>query len=110
VKDSDADLLSLKAKPMFILHVDVKVKPGMADALNATYHNVFLPAIAKQPGFCDTKLLQARSVETRTHRLVIAFEKEELQKKWVATDLHQEVWPKMEANIAQYSVDFFDSL
>jgi heme-degrading monooxygenase HmoA len=95
---------------MFILHVDLKVKPGRADALKATYRDVFIPAITKQPGFAETKLLQARSDEARTHRLIIAFEKEELQKKWLATDLHQKVWPEMETNIAQYSVDLFDSL
>ena len=95
---------------MFILHVDLKVKPGMVDTLKATYRDVFIPAITRQPGFAETKLLHARSADTWTHRLTIAFEREELQKKWVATDLHQQVWPKMEANIVQYSVNLFDSL
>jgi heme-degrading monooxygenase HmoA len=95
---------------MFILHVDLTVKSGMTEALKGTYRDVFCPAISKQPGFSETKLLQAKPPGARTHRLVIGFEKEELQKKWVATDLHQQVWPKMEANIEKYSVDFFETV
>jgi heme-degrading monooxygenase HmoA len=95
---------------MFILHVDLSVKSGMTEALKSTYRGVFCPAISEQPGFSETKLLRAKSSEARTHRLVIEFESEELQKKWVATNLHQEVWPQMEAAIAQYSVDYFETI
>jgi heme-degrading monooxygenase HmoA len=95
---------------VFVLHVDLRVKPGAADALKATYRDTFCPAISKQPGFLQANLLQARAPELRTYRLVIAFEEEELQKTWVATDLHQHVWSKMEANISQYSVDSFETV
>jgi len=95
---------------MFILHVDLSVKEGMTKALEGTYRDVFVPAISKQAGYSEAKLLRAISSEAHSHRLVIAFESEELQKKWVATDLHQQVWPKMEMNIAEYSVDSFKSV
>jgi heme-degrading monooxygenase HmoA len=95
---------------MFILHVDLSVKPGMTKALEGTYRDVFVPAISKQAGFSEAKLLRAISSETHSHRLVIAFEREELQKKWVATDLHQEVWPKMDANMSQFSVHNYETV
>ena len=95
---------------MFVLHVDLSVKPGMANALEVTYRNIFMPAISKQAGFSEVKLLRPISSEAHSHRLVIAFEKEELQKKWVATDLHQEVWPKMEANMAQFTVHYYETV
>ena len=95
---------------MFILHVDLSVKPGMTKALEDTYRDVFVPAISKQAGFSETKLLWAISSEAQRHRLVIAFESETLQKKWVATDLHQEVWPKMHANMSQFSVHKYETV
>jgi heme-degrading monooxygenase HmoA len=95
---------------MFILHVDLSVKPGMTKALEGTYRDVFVPAISKQAGFSETKLLRAISSEANSHRLVIAFESETLQKKWVATDLHQEVWPKMDANMVQFSVHNYETV
>ncbi len=95
---------------MFTLHVDVSVKPGMTKALEVTYLDIFVPAISKQEGFSEVKLLRATSSEAHSHRLVIAFEREELQKKWVATDLHQEVWPKMDANMSQFSVHYYETV
>jgi heme-degrading monooxygenase HmoA len=95
---------------MFILHADLSVKPGMTKALEGTYRDVFVPAISKQAGFSEVKLLRAISSEANSHRLVIAFEREELQKKWVATDLHQEVWLKMEASIIQFSVHKYETV
>lgn len=95
---------------MFVLHVDVSVKPGMTKALEVTYRDIFVPAISKQAGFSGTKLLRAISPEAHSHRLVIVFESEALQKKWVATDLHQEVWPKMDANMSQFSVYYYETV
>ena len=95
---------------MFTLHVDLSVKPGMTKALEVTYRDIFVPAISKQLGFSETKLLKTISPEAHSHRLVIAFESEELQKKWVATDLHQQVWPKMDANMAQFSVHYYETI
>lgn len=83
---------------MFILHVDLSVKPGMTKALEGTYRDVFVPAISKQAGFSEAKLLRAISSEAHSHWLVIAFESEELQKQLVATELHQQVRPTMDAS------------
>jgi|HubBroStandDraft_6_1064221.scaffolds.fasta_scaffold1227595_1 heme-degrading monooxygenase HmoA len=95
---------------MFVLHVDLSIKPGMTKALESTYRDVFVPAISKQAGFSEVKLLRAIDSETQSPRLVIAFEREELQKKWVATDLHQEVWPKMNANMAHFTIKKYETV
>ena len=33
-----------------------------------------------------------------------------LQRTWVATDLHQQVWPQMESHCADYSVQDYTSV
>jgi len=53
---------------VFILHVDLSVKPGMTKALEGTYRDVFVPAISKHAGFSESKLLRAISSEAHSHR------------------------------------------
>jgi hypothetical protein len=43
-------------------------------------------------------------------RLSIAFESHDLQKKWVALDLHQVVWPQMQNYFADFSVNDYTSV
>ena len=40
----------------------------------------------------------------------IAFENQPLQQKWVATDLHTQVWGQMEANFDGYAVRTFTTV
>jgi heme-degrading monooxygenase HmoA len=95
---------------MFILYVDLFVKPNMNEALERAYGSVFLPAISQQSGFSQTRLLRPIAGEGNTYCLVIAFVNEKSQKAWVATDLHQEVWPQVEALIDRYSVHSFEAV
>jgi heme-degrading monooxygenase HmoA len=88
---------------MFVLFVDIKLKPGSADALKKTYKEVFRPAITSQDGFHSVALLRSNK-DSGEYSLSIAFMEHELQKKWVASDLHQDVWPRMETHFAEYSV------
>jgi heme-degrading monooxygenase HmoA len=93
---------------MFVLHLDMKVKVGSGEALEKTFVETFRPAISRQDGFRGVELL--RSAENGEYRLTIAFEAKPLQQKWVATDLHQEVWPQMEAHCATYSVKYYNAV
>lgn len=92
------------AKPPIQLHVDLDVDPKKEKSLLETFQKTFKPAISKQPGFVDVKLLKMRSAlmgaapTSLGYRLLISFETEEQRLKWVATDTHQKVWPQMEAN------------
>jgi heme-degrading monooxygenase HmoA len=95
---------------MFILHVELAVKADSSDALAIAYRESFCPAISKQPGFSEARLLLARSSQARTHRLTIAFESETLQRQWAATVSHHEAWAKMEPSITWSSGDFFDTV
>jgi heme-degrading monooxygenase HmoA len=94
---------------MFVLFVDMKLKPGAQPALEKTYTEVFRPAISRQEGFRGVELLQPNQAEDQW-RLSIAFESHALQKKWVAMDLHQEVWPQMESHFADYSVNDYTAV
>ena len=43
---------------MFVLFVDMKLKPGAQAGLEKTYTETFRPAISKQEGFRDVELLR----------------------------------------------------
>ncbi len=94
---------------MFVLNVDLKARAESTQTLENTYRDVFRPAIASQPGF-DHVLLLRSGKNQNEYRLVIAFQDEQSQKMWVLTDLHQEIWPKMETNCSSYSVEPFHAV
>jgi heme-degrading monooxygenase HmoA len=88
---------------MFVLHVELKVKPGLQKDLEETYVGIFSPAITQQAGFQGVNLLRPAE-EGDEYRLSIAFEDRASQQKWVATDLHATVWPRIEGHCLKYSV------
>jgi heme-degrading monooxygenase HmoA len=90
---------------MFILHVEITVKPGKAEAMEGVYRETFRPAIVKQQGFHSVELL--RSTENNYFLLSISFETDELRVQWVNSDLHQEVWPRMEEHFVTASLKRF---
>jgi heme-degrading monooxygenase HmoA len=94
---------------MFVLFVDMKLKPGSQQGLEKTYTEIFRPAITVQEGFQGVDLLRPNHAGDE-YRLRIAFESHPLQQKWVATDLHQKVWPQIEAHCADYSVRDFTAV
>ena len=84
------------------LHVDLEVDPAREKELLKNFAATFRPAITKQPGFVDVKLLKFRKAmagdppKSWNYRLLISFQTEEQRVKWVATDTHQKVWPTIE--------------
>ena len=84
------------------LHVDMEVDPAKEKEMLKNFAATFRPAISKQPGFVDVKLLKFRKAmagdppKNWNYRLLISFQTEEQRVKWVATDLHQQVWPTIE--------------
>jgi heme-degrading monooxygenase HmoA len=94
---------------MFVLFVDMNVKPGSHKALEKTYTEIFRQAISSQEGFRGVELLRPNQ-DGGEYRLRIAFELHDLQKKWVATDLHQQVWPQIESHCADYTVKDYTSV
>lgn len=91
-----------------VLHVELQVKDGAAGALVDTYRSTFRPAISGQEGFRAVRLL--RPLDAPGYRLVIEFAEEEQRLRWVASELHQQVWPRMEAHCAGYMPHLFSEV
>ncbi len=106
-------LAAAPAAPMQ-MHVDLLVEPSQEAALKETYEKVYCPAIRKQPGFVDVKLLKfrvARAGNTQpagAWRLIISFQTEEQRENWVKTDDHQRVWPQMEKHMKMVNALVYD--
>jgi heme-degrading monooxygenase HmoA len=94
---------------MFVLHVDLTIKPMSKEALERTYLEIFEPAISSQEGFTALSLLRPLGDEEE-YRLSIAFDRQASQQKWVASDLHRQVWPQMESHCAGYSVKLYNTV
>jgi heme-degrading monooxygenase HmoA len=92
---------------VFVLHVVIKVKPGLEEAIQGVFAGPFKAAISAQPGFDDVRFL--KPLEGGEYVLAIAFESRAMQQKWVATDLHAQVWSQMEANFEGYTVKAYNT-
>ena len=107
--------LAAAGKPI-LLHVDLSVDPAREAEMLDNYHKIFKPAASKQPGFLDLKMLKLRTAlqggapEGVNYRFALAFESEELRQKWVASAIHQKVWPTIENTLKHknYRVLLFD--
>lgn len=84
------------------LHVDLPVDPAKEQEMLNNFRTIFRPAASKQPGFIDVKMLKLNSAIAgaapagANYRFALTFASEELRKKWVASDVHQKVWPTIE--------------
>jgi heme-degrading monooxygenase HmoA len=94
---------------MFVLHIELKTKPGLQQSLEKIYLDKFYPAISVQEGFNAAQLLRSNDHDTN-YRLCLAFDRQASQQKWVATDLHQEVWPAIADQCADFSVLRFSTV
>jgi heme-degrading monooxygenase HmoA len=96
--------------------VDLSVDPAKETEMLDNFHKIFQPAAEKQPGYIEVKMLKLRSAlqgsasEGMNYRFALAYESEELRQKWVASDLHQRVWPTIEKTLKSknYRVLLFD--
>lgn len=93
---------------MFVLHVHIKVKSGEGPAAERVFAGPFRKAITAQEGFRDVQFL--RPDDGENYVLSIAFESQSLQQKWVATDLHAQVWAEMEQHFSGYSLATFTAV
>jgi heme-degrading monooxygenase HmoA len=105
-----------KGQPGVQLHLDATVDLAREKEMLKYFRESFRPAASKQQGFIEVNMLKLRSTVMGTapgdanYRFVLLFESEELRQKWVATDIHQQVWPAMEKFFKHnnYSVHVFD--
>ena len=95
-----APLAAAPAKMPIQLHTDMHVKPEEEQQLIKDFHNLYLPAVKKAPGFIDATLVKfvkaniGKAHEHHNYRLVQVFETEELREKWTLMEGHKVAWHK----------------
>ena len=104
------------AKGRIQLHVDLTVLPAKEQEMKKHFHDVFKPAAVKQKGYIDVQILKLRSTlagsapQGVNYRFILLYESEDLRQKWIASDVHQQVWPPIEKMLVhtKYNVLLFD--
>jgi hypothetical protein len=88
---------------MIQVHVDLAIDPSKEHDMRRYFETVFRPAAMKFRGYVDVRMLKLSAVPVGApppgginYRFAITYESEELRQKWVASDIHQEVWGAME--------------
>jgi len=92
------------------------VDPAKEQEMLRYFDAVFRPAARKFQGFIDVRILKLRSTLMGTmaaevnYRFSISYESEELRQKWIASEIHIEVWGQMEKFLSStaYTVVLFD--
>ena len=98
------------------LHVDLSVDPAKEKEMLHNFETIFRPAATKHPGYIDVKMLKLRSAVMGkapagvNYRFNLTFKSEELRQNWIASDVHQKVWPTIENTLTtkNYTVLLFD--
>ena len=101
---------------MIQVHVDLAVDPAKEQEMLRYFQTVFRPAAMKFRGYIDVRMLKVLAVPVGTapaglnYRFAITYESEELRQKWVASEIHQEVWGAMEKMLStpDYTVILFE--
>ena len=93
---------------MFVLHVGIKMKNGQAAAADQVFNGPCRAASTAQ--HCCKAVTLLRPDAGGDHILSIAFENQALQQKWVATDLHNQVWSQMESHFDGYTLRTFTAV
>jgi heme-degrading monooxygenase HmoA len=84
------------------LHADLAVDPAKEQQMLALFTEKFRPAAAQQPGFIDARMLKLKSAlrgvppPGANYQFVLTFASEAQRQKWVATDIHKQLWPAIE--------------
>ena len=101
---------------MIQIHVDLSVDPAREAEMLQRFETNFRPAAATFQGYIDVKIVKLRKAFVGhappglNYRFVLQYQSEELRQKWIASDIHQEVWGMIEATLRDknYNVLLFD--
>jgi hypothetical protein len=94
------------------LHCDLAIDPKRAAEAEHYFETVYRPAGAQFEGYVDLQLLKLQSVlegaapAGMNYRFSITYESEALRMKWVESDVHQVVWPKLQTYLTSDRFDF----
>lgn len=92
---------------MITLHISMTVTSGEVAALERLYADVYIPAIAKQPGFRCAQLLRAYR-EPNAYEIDIVFDDEGSRSRWASSPEHEMAWPRIEAVCSLITSQGFD--
>ena len=99
------------------LHVDLSVAPAKEKEMLHNFETIFRPAAMKFPGYITVKMLKLRAALTGSapagvnYRFELTYQSEELRQKWVASPVHQKVWPTIEKTLrTKYTAVLFDTV
>jgi hypothetical protein len=96
---------------MIQIHVDLSVDPAKETQMVRDFESHFKPAAARFDGYIDVKVIKlrrafvGRAPEGMNYRFVLRYESEELRQKWIASDIHQEVWGMIEKALQNKNCD-----
>jgi heme-degrading monooxygenase HmoA len=101
---------------MVQVHVEMAVDPAKEQEMLRYFQTVFRPAAMKFRGYIDVRMLKVLAVPVGmapaglNYRFVITYESEELRQKWIASEIHQDVWGGMETMLStpNYTVILFE--
>jgi len=94
------------------LHCDLSVDPDKEAEMVQYFETVYRPTAEKFEGYIDLRLLKLHSVLLGkapgglTCRFSITYASEALRQKWIQSDEHQIVWPKLQSFLASSDLDF----
>ena len=101
---------------MIQVHVEMAIDPAKEQEMVRYFQTVFRPAAMKFRGYIDVRMLKVLAVPVGTvpaglnYRFSITYESEELRQKWIAAEIHQDVWGAMEKMLStpDYTVILFE--
>src|SRR3954471_22105343 len=96
---------------MIQIHVDLSVDPAKEAQMLRDFDTHFKPAAAQFKGYQDVKIVKLRKAFVGSapaginYRFVLRYESEDLRQKWIASDIHQQVWALVEQTLQNKSCD-----
>ena len=94
------------------LHGDLVITPAREAEAIRYFETVYRPAASRFEGYIDLRLLKLQAALAGSapaginDRFSITFTSEALRQKWVASDLHPEVWGTLETFLTRREYDF----
>jgi hypothetical protein len=94
------------------LHCDLSVDSRKEAEMVHYFETVYRPTATKFEGYVDLRILKLQSVllgeapKGLNYRFSITYTSEELRQKWIRSDVHQVVWPRLQSFLVSTNFDF----
>jgi hypothetical protein len=96
-----------KEQPI-VLYCDLAIDPAREQEMLHHFHHDFKPAAEKFEGYVDLKMLKLRKViqgaplppANVNYRFQLTYKSEEHRQRWIASEVHQKMWPLIENTVA----------